>query len=601
MAIVKLKKLTLCGLINNKDPVLNKLQAIGSLHLIPLSERYPGSEPIPQEQAECAYNALKYLNQCANKRHQVSHAAGFDRDAVVTQVMTVKAKLRQLTDERDFLAARIKEIRPWGDFVLPREEQLDELKFWFYIVPNRLMKKVREAPLVWEVVHKDNLNCYVVVISACEPPSASMPVARSHTGQVPLSELTQRLNKVELELEDVQAERESLTRWIWMLTLHLAEAEDYQQFANAQLATLDRDGIFAVQGWVPESELKTYSQLAGQLKLACLIEDPDSAETPPTLLENNAVLAGGEEVVKFYQTPNYHEWDPSAVVFFSFALFFAMILSDAGYALLFALLLAAKWRSMGQTGKSRRLRLLCLVTVGASILWGVLIGSYFGYSPPQHAFAGKLKIFDINDFATMMHLSIAIGVLHIVIANLINAVQSAGRNAAYASVGWALLALAGYVMWVGMARENQLMRQAGGGGLVFAIAMVIVFSSERVIRTPVDLLMRLVDGVTRLTGITKIFGDVLSYMRLFALGLASASLALTFNQLAMNVYHSVSGPGLLYGILILLLGHALNILLCLMSGVVHGLRLNFIEFYNWSVSEEGYPFKAFSKKGIVNE
>jgi len=99
-----------------------------------------------------------------------------------------------------------------------------------------------------------------------------------------------------------------------------------------------------------------------------------------------------------------------------------------------------------------------------------------------------------------------------------------------------------------------------------------------------------------LTSITKIFGDVLSYMRLFALGLASASLAITFNQLAMQVYHAMPGLGLLFSILILILGHTLNILLGIMSGVVHGLRLNFIEFYNWSVSDEGYPFKAFARK-----
>ncbi len=601
MAIVKLKKLTVCGLIDEKDRVLEKLQSIGGLHLIPLSEYYPGNETLTPEHAENAYNALKYLNQCANKRHQVTHAGGFDMEEVVAQVTAVKAKLRQLTDERDFLAARIKEIRPWGDFALPQDGELDDIKLWFYIVPNRLMNRVRETQFAWQVVYKDNLNCYVVVISANEPPPAAMPVPRSHTGKIPLSELIKQLNKVELELEDAQAERESLTRWIWMMTLHLAEAEDRQQFANAQLATLDREDVFAVQGWVPESEIDTYIGFARQLNLANLIEDPDPAETPPTLLKNSKTLSGGEDVVMFYQTPNYYEWDPSAVVFFSFALFFAMILSDAGYAALFAVVLLGKWRSMGRTGKGRRLRVLCLSTVGTSLLWGVLIGSYFGYTPPPHTLGGMLKILDINDFTAMMHLSIAVGVLHIVVANMVKAIQSAGTNATYVSLGWALFALAGYVVWAGTEPENRLMQQIGGGTMVFATLMVVVFSSERAIRAPADLLLRLVDGITRLTGITKIFGDVLSYMRLFALGLASASLALTFNQLAMDVYHSEAGLGLLLGILILLIGHTLNILLCLMSGVVHGLRLNFIEFYNWSVSDEGYPFKAFTKKGIVNE
>jgi V/A-type H+-transporting ATPase subunit I len=89
---------------------------------------------------------------------------------------------------------------------------------------------------------------------------------------------------------------------------------------------------------------------------------------------------------------------------------------------------------------------------------------------------------------------------------------------------------------------------------------------------------------------------VLSYLRLFALGLASASLALTFNDLARQVADEVPGLGLLFAILILLVGHVLNLLLSVMSGVVHGLRLNFIEFYNWALLGEGYPFRPFKKK-----
>jgi len=114
---------------------------------------------------------------------------------------------------------------------------------------------------------------------------------------------------------------------------------------------------------------------------------------------------------------------------------------------------------------------------------------------------------------------------------------------------------------------------------------------------PVDWLWRLLEGLKKLAEITNLFGNVLSYLRLFALGVAGASLALTFNQLAMQAYQAVPGVGVLFALVIFLMGHALNIVLCLMSGVVHGLRLNFIEFYHWSVSDEGYPFKAFAKKG----
>jgi V/A-type H+-transporting ATPase subunit I len=113
-----------------------------------------------------------------------------------------------------------------------------------------------------------------------------------------------------------------------------------------------------------------------------------------------------------------------------------------------------------------------------------------------------------------------------------------------------------------------------------------------------DYLWRVLDGLKALTGVMGMFGDVLSYMRLFALGLASASLALTFNDLAMQIRDAVPGLGLLLGLLLLLLGHAINLGLAIMSGVVHGLRLNFIEFYKWGMPGEGKAFQKFARKEV---
>jgi V/A-type H+-transporting ATPase subunit I len=106
-------------------------------------------------------------------------------------------------------------------------------------------------------------------------------------------------------------------------------------------------------------------------------------------------------------------------------------------------------------------------------------------------------------------------------------------------------------------------------------------------------------GLLELTKVTRLFGDILSYLRLFALGLASASLALTFNDLAADINAALPGIGLLFAALVLVLGHAVTLALGIMSGVVHGLRLNFIEFFGWTLTDEGYPFKAFAKKELA--
>ena len=117
---------------------------------------------------------------------------------------------------------------------------------------------------------------------------------------------------------------------------------------------------------VHKDNLNSYHQLA----IVC--EEPKVTDKPPTLFKNPEPLAGGEDLVNFYQTPGYFAWDPSGVIFFSFAVFFAMILSDAGYAGIFALLLGIKWRSLGKSKKGLHLRMLAITTIGFSLVWGVL-------------------------------------------------------------------------------------------------------------------------------------------------------------------------------------------------------------------------------------
>lgn len=460
------------------------------------------------------------------------------------------------------------------------------------------MGKLKDCGYVWQTVYQNNLFSYVVVIAENEPPETALPVPRTHTGSLPLSTLQDQAGELEMTLEDLQAERESYTRWITMLTLHFTESQNHDELQQAQAITRDEIGVFALQGWLPEKRVDYYLQFADEQGLALLIEDPAAGDNPPTLLENPPPLAGGEDLVNFYQTPGYRAWDPSLIVFFSFSLFFAMILSDAGYAAVFLALLVWKWRRLGGTGKGRRFRMLAASTIGLSLVWGVLCGSYFGYDPGSGNVLSSFKLFDLNDFDGMMQLTIAIGVLHIALANSVKAWQRRRSSQALAPIGWIGLVSGGFCLWLAQTQQSQSYLIIGKGLLISGAVLLILFSSERRVRRWSDWFWRLLDGCKSLIGITQLFGDVLSYMRLFALGLASASLALTFNHLAEHVLRDMPGPGLLFSILILLLGHSLNLLLCILSGLVHGLRLNFIEFYNWSVSDEGYPFKAFSKKGV---
>ena len=290
-------------------------------------------------------------------------------------------------------------------------------------------------------------------------------------------------------------------------------------------------------------------------------------------------------------TPSYRLWDPSQVVLISFMIFFSMIMSDAGYAAVFGLITLVAWKRMQATRALKHLsRLFVLLTIG-SLAWGILVGSYFGITPQHGSVLSRLQLVDLNNSQLMMQITILVGVIHILIANGTEAWRQRSSLRALAPVGWVSVIGGGCLLWLAMDRHNEPLYTGSMVLMITGGLLILLFSSKHH-----HLLHRLLDGVIALTRITNAFGDILSYLRLFALGLASASLALAFNDLAHQVIEAIPGFGVLVAMIILMIGHALNFLLAVVSGFVHGLRLNFIEFFNWSIDEEGYPFKAFSRK-----
>ncbi len=270
-------------------------------------------------------------------------------------------------------------------------------------------------------------------------------------------------------------------------------------------------------------------------------------------------------------------------------MFFAMILSDAGYSLLLMALVVLYWNKLSHNETRRRARSLLLAIGGFSTVYGVLVGSYFGINPESNSVADHLRLLDLNQYDQMIELSITIGALHLLIANFMNVVHGRRFTAKVPALGWCTLIAGGWLYW-------QQQPDWGTALMIAGVGMILFFSSDASLSSPMSALKRLGMGLVGLTGASKAFGDVMSYMRLFALGLASSSLAITFNELAQQAQEASPGMGLVFSALIILLGHCLNIVLAIVSGVIHGLRLNYIEFFNWALSDEGYPFVPFRKK-----
>lgn len=587
MSILRLRKVTLLGHMGDKHRVLDELQTLGCLHLIPLvdEESSRGGPGPSQEAAE----ALRFLLECPQKRRQARDTSSFDALEVEQETLALKRRLQDLQDERDFLVKRIKDLEPWGNFKFPPVEGLDYLRLWFYLVPNYRLREVAETGLCWEVVHRDSRYCYVVVISPEEP--EGMPVKRTHTGAIPLRQLEGRLDEVELAIEEEEASRTSLTRWCLAFASSVDRLEDLAALEHASQQTRDADPVFALSAWVPKERVAELYAYADHHRMVIDVQKPAHDEKPPTLLKNEPALAGGQDLVTFYMTPGYWTWDPSIAVFISFCLFFGMILADVGYGAVLGLIAVAYWKKMGHGATGKRLRILLGCLVGATVIYGAMVGSYFGVEPDAGSALARIHVFDIYDAPTMMLFSIGIGAVHVALANLAEAWRLRRTSVALAPLGWVFIVLGGLMLYLAQTNGQDGIARMCMGLMALGLLLAVLFTGAGQ-----SLLNRTLQGLLSVTKLTNAFGDVMSYLRLFALGLATASLATAFNNMAADARAQETGLGVLTAGLVLIIGHTLNFVLGLVSAVVHGLRLNVIEFFNWGVTEEGYLYEPFNRK-----
>src|SRR6266436_2613645 len=379
MSIVPLVKVTFYGAAADKDAVLDGLQSLGCLHLNDLHRGDAEAVDLTPRRSD-ARQALQYLHDSPVHRRALRHGEKVDYEAIVREVLEVRDRSRALAEERHQLHKWIVDLEPWGDFELPDWAREGDLRFWFYIVPHHQMGRMTAGDLPWKVVARDHRFAYVVVAS--DQPTG-MPVPPVELEPRSLSTLRQRLEQVERDLEELDYRRIGLTLYTDVLRETLDEADDRAARQQASRRVLEQDHLFAVQGWAPAARAAALRQFGADHGLALTIEPPGPQDKPPTLLANPPALRGGEELISFYMTPAYNMWDPSKAVLFAFGLFFAMIFADAGYGVLLGGILWAMWKRMGATASSRGLRGVMLTLVIFSIVYGVLLGSYFGMEPPE--------------------------------------------------------------------------------------------------------------------------------------------------------------------------------------------------------------------------
>lgn len=572
MSITPLLHASILAPAREQAALLAQLQTLGCMDVI----GYDGAASIEVDAR--LHAALDFLNASPRQHHRVRQSAELDLAALIARTETLRQRARALDDEREALLRRIGDVAPWGHFRLPDISDHPELRFWFYRVAPAALGRLAESGHLWTIVNRTAAECFVVVLAADEP--SDLPFARVHVGSRSLAHLEDRLAEVEVEIDDVVAERASLTRWTDLFIRHLDHLRDDAAREHAAGAIERRDAVIVLTGWVPLEKAGALSEWAERAGVALSLRSPMPDESPPTLLSPPRFAAGGALLVRFFTTPGYATWDPSAVVLGSFVIFFAMIVADAVYGAILCLAVPMLWNAMERSPALRQLRLLSVLLAVSTTIWGVAIGSYAGLPPPLPILAA-LQILPANDQQLLLRLSLGAGLVHLILANALAAWRLRGSSTAWARVGW--IGIFGAVpLWF-------LLPAAAYACAAIGLALVLLFTSAK--RQPGA---RLAEGVLALPGVVSALGDTLSYMRLFALGIATTSLAVAFNALAKSAL-GVPGVGVVIGLMILIVGHGLNLALGIASGIIHGLRLNYIEFFRWALWDEGRSFQPFER------
>jgi V/A-type H+-transporting ATPase subunit I len=479
--------------------------------------------------------------------------------------------LELLRHEADGLRAEIALLKPWGVFNRQQIAEIEKrsgLEMRFFKHSKRSFdKEWKDCPYLF-LVNEIGDDLYFVVFSDDVSILPSVPLVLPSRG---LEELKHALAVHEKEINELNKELNYYAaRYQAQLAFRVNEAKDELSFHLAHLHCDEacEGKLRLLEGWCPENregELKSYLD---QHQIVYLTRQPEKDEAPPVLLKNNRFAKLFEPIGNMFSLPNYQELD--LTLYFSpfFLLFFGFCLGDAGYGII--LLSAATLLKLRMKGAATPyLTLMQLFGISTTVI-GYFSGTLFGLEMAKvPAFDSMKNLFLSQD--QLFNLALVIGFIQIVFGLAVNVYKTVlfqGWLHAMSKLGW-------IVLLISMGDLFVLERFSAITGITVWIGVVLIIGFG----SPKDGWLKSIGfGLADLYNITGVLGDLLSYIRLFALGVSSAILGLVVNNIAMSA-KDIPYVGIVLFLLMLIVGHGANLMLASLSAFVHPMRLTFVEFY----------------------
>ena len=505
------------------------------------------------------------------------------------------ARLRTLQEDEARIEREIAALKPWGRYDRNRLSGLG-LDIHFYSIARKAYDPQWESQYALQIVEEDAGHIWFVIIGD----NSSLPAKES-----PAPERT--VSEAEAELKALREEIRSHTLALQEAAKDIPELENELKDAKAGLSRYAaglsgnqavRGHIVIYEGFAPRDAEKELRPALDSMDCWWTSEAAKADDEPPIRLRNNRFVRMFEPLTDMYGRPAYDGFDPTPFISIFFLLFFAMCMGDMGYGMILiaAGILLKKVRSFASLSP-------LVVTLGVgTVVVGFFFHTFFSIDISQwtcipDALKKIMVPSQVAGYDGTMVLSLAIGIVHLCLAMIVKTVM-ATRNQGFleslSTWGWTLLIVGGVVLalvaLMGVIDAKITKIAVITLGVICAIG---IFPLNNLHRNPLkNVGSGLWDTYNMATGI---LGDVLSYLRLYALGLAGAMLGFAFNDLAAMALGD-GGLGWIPFILIVIIGHTLNLAMAALGAFVHPLRLNFLEFFKNSGYEGvGRKYNPLSK------
>ena len=590
--ITQMKKYTFLVFHRDYDAFLRQLRELGVVHITEKAAGLFADDPQLQADLQNEDELRRLLRQGASD-----------------ELLAERTQTEQVIADAN---AAMQQVAVWGDFDAERIAALHKAghTLHFFVCPSSAFQEG------WGIVvnQAEGKTYFVQVSTATEQPADLTETAAT---EIQLSDKSaaqwqQEIEHLQAKLADVN---QRIVQWqsthTEELTKQLADARRQIDWTRVQLSTdrLAEGALCLIEGFCPIDREKELNTMLNKAQVYYEETDPSTEDNTPIKLNNNWFVRLFEPLTGMYGWPNYNEFDPTPILGPFFLFFFALCIGDCGYGLMLTLIGYLIYKGKLKIEMFDGLGgIIMALGVGSTVV-GYLMGTFFGsyiYSADWFPESAKVVMFNnlgtngkIGEYDVMMVLAILIGVVHIILAMFIKALSYTRRDGFKATVstwGWLLLIVGGIAtlivsMLFALPTETVKWTLIAIG----AVSALGIFVFNTPGRNP---LINIGAGLWDTYGMaTGLLGDVLSYIRLYALGLAGGMLGAAFNQLGTQVLGENPNVGTMIGFaLIVTFGHVLNLLMACLGAFVHPLRLSFVEYFkNAGYEGSGKLYQPFQK------